>query len=104
LGVKIESPGRALTDAAEEKPAERATERLATELARRDAALAAIGIAAAIICAGGLAVVAKMPMVPGSFESSCMLLFGYPKSPFCRPRISSADTWYLRQWVWPACI
>ena len=86
MGVRMELPGRASPDAAEERPAERAAERPATELTRTNTAQAAIGMAAAIICVGGLAVAAKMPLVLSSFGSSCVLLFGYPKSPFCRPR------------------
>jgi CBS-domain-containing membrane protein len=82
----MQAPSRILTDTAEEKAAKRAAQRPVMELARGDMALAAIGMAAAVICVSGLAVVAEMPMVLGSFGSSCVLLFGYPKSPFCRPR------------------
>jgi len=90
VGVKWEriraNPGGRceMMDATEARPADVAVE--STNIPAANTAMAAIGIAAAIICVAWLGAAAKTPLVLGSFGSSCVLLFAYPRSPFCRPR------------------
>ena len=92
MGVRIErlrpnsTRTRELIEAAPEELHENQEEPRSTNPVAANTAVAAIGIAAAIICLGGLAAAAKTPLVLGSFGSSCVLLFAYPQSLFCRPR------------------
>jgi len=48
--------------------------------------LAGMGGAVAIGTVAGLATVSQQPLVLGSFGASCVLLFGFPESPFSQPR------------------
>ncbi len=50
------------------------------------AVLAGVGTFIAIAALGGLAAVSGQPLVLGSFGASCVLLFGFPASPFSQPR------------------
>jgi len=52
----------------------------------RQITLAATGGALAIGTVGALAAAAHQPLVLGSFGASCVLLFGFPESPFSQPR------------------
>ena len=79
-GLKDASGGE---ESSTEAPHSRTLPRMANPA---NTVVAAIGIAVAIICVGGLASAAETPLVLGSFGSSCVLLFAYPRSPFCRPR------------------
>jgi CBS-domain-containing membrane protein len=48
--------------------------------------LAGLGGLLAIAAVAYLADVSQMPLVLGSFGASCVLLFGFPDSPFSQPR------------------
>lgn len=48
--------------------------------------VAGLGGAIAIGAVAGLAVASRQPLVLGSFGASCVLLFGFPESPFSQPR------------------
>ena len=50
------------------------------------AVLAGVGTFIAIAALGGLAAFSGQPFVLGSFGASCVLLFGFPASPFSQPR------------------
>jgi CBS-domain-containing membrane protein len=52
----------------------------------RQIVLAGIGGAIAIGLIATLAAATKNPLVLGSFGASCVLLFGFPESPFSQPR------------------
>jgi CBS-domain-containing membrane protein len=52
----------------------------------RQIALAGIGGAVTIGLIATLAAATKNPLVLGSFGASCVLLFGFPESPFSQPR------------------
>jgi CBS-domain-containing membrane protein len=48
--------------------------------------VAGLGGVIAIGTVAGLAVASNQPLVLGSFGASCVLLFGFPESPFSQPR------------------
>lgn len=48
--------------------------------------LSGLGGAIAIGCIGFLAYITNQPLILGSFGASCVLIFGFPKSPFSQPR------------------
>ena len=51
-----------------------------------DVALAWLGGFIAITVVAYLAATTQMPLVLGSFGASCVLMFGFPDSPFSQPR------------------
>ena len=55
-------------------------------LSFRRTVFASVGICLATACVGWLSTASNTLLVLGSFGSSCVLLFAYPRSPFSRPR------------------
>lgn len=55
-------------------------------VAARQILLAWLGGIVAIAAVAGFADASHLPMVLGSFGASCVLLFGFPDSPFSQPR------------------
>lgn len=59
---------------------------LPAPVALNEIAFAWLGGFLAIAAVGFLTKASALPLVLGSFGASCVLLFGFPKSPFSQPR------------------